>query len=184
MKPLFIILAFLAWTALPMEAELPSQLRASIATPFTGTATIELGGNTLTYTLRNNKGTETATFNPTKEQWKEFRAILDDVKVWRWRNRYTPRPNGGEAQWSLDIEYRGRRLHSSGAAAWPDEKGSPRPQPTAAFLKYQKAIEKLPGLLGTLMGGGETAGYSAARAADTNSDVPVGSANSRFGLRP
>lgn len=145
MKPLIIALVFVNGTALAVEAEVPGQLRASIATPFTGTATIELGGDTLTYTLQNHTGTETATFKPTKEQWKEFRTVLDEIDVWRWRPRYKPRANGGEALWSLDIEYGSRRLHTSGGAAWPDEKGSPRPQPTAAFLKYQRAIEKLVG---------------------------------------
>lgn len=127
------------------DSALPNQLRATSATPFTGTATIELTGETVTYTLIDHKGTETATFKPTQKQWQEFRAVLDRVDVWRWRSRYTPRANGGEGLWSLDIEYRGRRLHTSGSAAWPDAKGSPRLQPTPDFIKVQEAIEKLAG---------------------------------------
>ena len=72
---------------------------------------------------------------PTPEQWQEFHHQLDRNKVWQWKPEYGNKSFIEGTQWSLDIEYADRSVHSSGHRDFPD----------SGFDGFLQAIGKLLG---------------------------------------
>src|SRR5580704_2545188 len=56
---------------------------------------------------------------PTDEQWREFRRQLDHLKVWQWKPSYGNKLFVGGTQWSLDIVYPDRSIHTEGHRDFP-----------------------------------------------------------------
>jgi len=84
---------------------------------------------------------------PSEEQWAAFRAALDDIGVWRWKERY---PNPGVCDgthWALEIRCDDAETSCSGDNNYPDETGEPpdSPGPTPAFRRFLEAVQALLG---------------------------------------
>ena len=84
---------------------------------------------------------------PTAEQWRAFRRILDKINVWQWQAHY---PNPGVCDgtgWSFEVAYSDHALETGGANNYPDSQGDPTNSPlgTKTFKRLRGAITKLTG---------------------------------------
>jgi hypothetical protein len=101
----------------------------------------------LVYTeLQGTKKKQTRA-TPSPEQWRQFRAELDALNVWRWRAKY---PNPGVAdglRWDVDLTYADRSLHVEADSNFPDDAGQPTGSaaPTTAFQRFRAAVQRLIG---------------------------------------
>ena len=146
---LFIILRVAAISA-PEPTLIPKQLNAYIG-GFDGLSyKVELRDGVLSYTvftslLSNPKAT--ATMMPTATQWHEFRQILDDLKIWQWRDDYPNKTVRDGTQWSLEITYADKALKTKGDNNYPDDVGKPngKPERTETFNRYLLGVKKLLG---------------------------------------
>ena len=128
------------------SSPVPIRFKASIG-GFTGTSYfVELRDGTLTCTESRKGIAKTVASTPTPTQWREFRKILDDIKVWEWRAKY-PNDKGvfDGTQWSLDIAYADRAVKATGDNNYPDATDTRIPEPTETFNRYLEAIKKLTG---------------------------------------
>lgn len=83
---------------------------------------------------------------PSTEQWREFRTTLDAIRVWTWRETYNSADPDltQRTTWFLNIEYSDKSVKTSGNNSFPDIDGKAKSgEPTAYFLRYSKAVEKL-----------------------------------------
>ncbi len=71
---------------------------------------------------------------PTPEQWQEFRQKMDRMKVWQWKTNYGNKSFIEGTQWSLDLAYSDRVIHSEGHRDFPDN-----------YDSFLKALGKLVG---------------------------------------
>ncbi len=56
---------------------------------------------------------------PTDQQWREFKAQIDQIGVWDWEKEYN-NPNVLDGtQWSLEIAYDEQRIQSCGSNRFP-----------------------------------------------------------------
>ena len=58
---------------------------------------------------------------PTEAEWARFWRGLETAAVWTWQPRYEDPDILDGAQWSLHVEYAGRRLKSIGSNAYPGD---------------------------------------------------------------
>jgi len=74
---------------------------------------------------------------------------MEKEKVWEWRGRYEPNAvvlDGGS--WSLELEYGGKAIRSSGTNAYPSDEDvtvATTMIPTAVFNKFREAVGGLVG---------------------------------------
>lgn len=73
------------------------------------------------------------TLEPTLDQWTSFRKALDELGVWSWRKKYERNVLDG-TQWSISIQYEGRRVASSGSNDYPRD-----------YAEFLTAVQKLLG---------------------------------------
>lgn len=145
---LLLSLALSQGLAAQQSNTVPRKFSARIGGMLSVTFQIELTDGALVYTSsRARENTELVKIKPTVEQWREFRAALDDINVWRWEPSYINRKILDGTQWSLEIEYADRSIKTGGSNSYPDDKGQPngQPQSTPAFARYRAAVEKLLG---------------------------------------
>jgi hypothetical protein len=79
---------------------------------------------------------------PSAEQWEKFQKALGRLNVWAWEANY---PNSGGrdgTHWSVDIEWNGKSLHSSGDNHYPE---SESPEPGQSFRQFLQAVQALIG---------------------------------------
>jgi hypothetical protein len=145
---MLLALAFSQGLAAQQSDAVPRKLSARIGGMLSVTFQVELTDGALVYTSsRARETTELVKIKPTPDQWREFRAALDDINVWRWEPSYINRKILDGTQWSLEIEYADRSLKTGGSNSYPDDKGKPngQPQSTPAFARYRATVEKLLG---------------------------------------
>lgn len=89
---------------------------------------------------------------PTPEDWRRLRQVLDDANVWRWRPSYSPQ--GVEVMdgqlWSLEVRYADAAVTSRGYAEYPAVDGSlaAGPEKPSVWFPLRKALVELaPGCL-------------------------------------
>jgi hypothetical protein len=145
---LFLLLATAAGPA-SETSTIPTRFVARIGGFLGSSYSVELNGETLTYTASGRGQTDIrhSTITPTDAAWGEFRKTLDELKVWQWQNDY---PRGGVVdgtQWLFEIAYNDRTLKSHGDNNYPDAAGKPTgtPEFTPLFSRYLGAIKKLIG---------------------------------------
>ena len=114
------------------------------------TRTAELREGSVYYTttmLGGGRGT-TVKITPTEEQWRAFRAALNEARVRQWRADYG-NPAGIEdgLQWGLEVTYGGQAVIAKGdnnfPGDWADTES--RGKPGALFRRYLDAIKELLG---------------------------------------
>ena len=84
---------------------------------------------------------------PTDEQWRAFRQILDKINVWQWQAHY---PNPGVCDgtnWSFEVAYSDHALDTGGDNNYPDAHGEPTNllDQTRTFDRLLRAITRLAG---------------------------------------
>jgi hypothetical protein len=148
----FAILFFFGLAAMLSAEEispLPRHFTASIGGFYGSSFRIELHKGVLNYTSYDpgHRNRKTAIIKPKPEQWRAFRAALDDLEVWRWQAEYPSSGTADGTQWLLDIAYPDHALKTYGDNNFPDDAGKPNRgmTPTKAFLRYLGAVQKLIG---------------------------------------
>lgn len=63
------------------------------------------------------------TYKPSAMAWREFRATLDQMPIWRWQGRYIHRSIEDGLSWRVDIRYADGAVKSVGSNAFPDAGG-------------------------------------------------------------
>lgn len=131
----------------------PKQFRAHIGGFGGGDFVVELRDNVLTYTARareRGRPARTETVAPTSAQWRDFRAALDEFRIWNWKSQYPSQGVTDGTQWSIDITYSDRSLAAKGSNNFPNAAGQPNGQsvPTKTFQRYLATVK-------TLLGGRE-----------------------------
>jgi len=128
------------------SAAVPRIFKARIGGMMGGTYRVELTDGTLVYsTSRGRKDGDPVKVTPTADQWREFRATLDDLNVWRWNADYMNQQVADGTQWALEIGYADHSLKAAGSNSYPDDNGKPngKPDTTKAFGRYLAAVKKL-----------------------------------------
>ena len=128
----------------------PIRFRAHIGGFGGGDFVVELRDQVLTYTSRARERGQPArieTIVPTPEQWREFRAALDELRLWQWKSEYSNQGVADGTQWSIEIAYADRSLVAQGSNNFPDAAGRPAgsPVPTKSFQRYLAAVKSLLG---------------------------------------
>ena len=125
----------------------PKKMRLTIATYKRSTYVVEIRDGELFYSHKNATNNTEIKITPTPEQWQEFRQTLDELKVWKWHNRYDNPDEFEGATWSILVEYSDRNIKTGGRNGYPDADGdiSTQPLPTHTFFNYLKAVQKLLG---------------------------------------
>lgn len=83
------------------------------------------------------KDDQTIDTTPTAAQWLAFRKTLDEIGVWKWKNKYDVgyvRPPGIRAGSSFDLvlKFPGRKIKISGVVKEPE-----------SFDRFKAAVDKL-----------------------------------------
>jgi hypothetical protein len=113
----------------------PEKFAAHIGGFLGETYAVELRQGKLRYEVhRAGVLKNTATLTPKPEQWREFRASLDQAGAWKWKPEYINRKILDGTQWHLEIRYPDRQIQVKGSNATPKE-----------FPSYLAAVEKLLG---------------------------------------
>jgi hypothetical protein len=125
----------------------PGTLHLSIGGHFGCSHEVELCGGKVRYTvIFDGEVTNVLEVVPTEEQWEEFRASLDAVHFWEWREEY---PNPGVLDgmgWTVQIEYPDVRNSARGQNNYPLAHGMPsNPASTHQFKTFLSAVRKLLG---------------------------------------
>jgi len=131
-------------------ARVPEEFRAHIGGFLGGDYVVEMRGSVITYTARakeRGQPARTESVTPTTAQWREFRAALDELKIWQWKADYPSKGMTDGTQWSLDIAYADRSLKAQGRNQYPgdDAKASGQPVPGKTFQRYLAAVKNLHG---------------------------------------
>jgi hypothetical protein len=126
----------------------PTKFRAHIGGFGGGDYVVELRGNALTYTSRakeRGQPARTETVIPTAAKWRDFRAALDQIRVWQWKTQYPTQGTLDGTQWSLEIAYADKSIVTEGSNNFPDAGGQPtgQPVPTKTFERYLAAVKSL-----------------------------------------
>ncbi|PWN06122.1 hypothetical protein [Rhodohalobacter mucosus] len=64
---------------------------------------------------------EEEVFNPSEQQWIQFREILNRIEIWNWSRHYESDVLDG-TQWSFEIFYEDNSIKIYGNNAYPDPK--------------------------------------------------------------
>ncbi len=128
----------------------PKTFRAHIGGFGGGDFVVELRDDVLTYTARareRGQPARTETIVPSAAQWQEFRAALDEIRIWDWKSQYSNKGVVDGTQWSIDITYADRSLATQGSNNFPDATGRPTGDsvPTKTFQRYLAAVKNLLG---------------------------------------
>jgi hypothetical protein len=110
---------------------------------------VDLQGDTLTHRVRRYdseaKGmreTVKEHIRPSAAQRSQFWKALEEARLWQWRPHYPPPPNLADGtQWSVDMEWAGRRIRSTGDKNFPG--GSSVPPGSGLFEKYLAGVRAL-----------------------------------------
>jgi len=130
------------------SAAIPRKFKARIGGVEGSSYRVELTDEVLIFsTSRGRKDGDPVRITPTPDKWREFRASLDSLNVWRWDADYMNRKAKDGTQWSLEIEYPGHSLKVTGSNSYPYDTGkaNDKPEMTAAFKRYLAAVENLLG---------------------------------------
>ena len=101
---------------------------------------VNLEGDQLIYRARRNVHDEEGfryvetkkTIKPTAEQWRQFWKALDEAHTWQWRASYPAPPAMADGtQWSVELDWAGRRIGSSGDKNFPGANPLTIPRKTA-----------------------------------------------------
>ena len=136
MKPLsFVLLLFFTAACHKSPPPKPKSLSGGIANTFLRTYRIEFHDDTLLYYdgAWGDQNVQPVQIHPTSQQWKEFRAALDENQVWQWQKSYYAAVLDGTG-WEFKIQYADRQLETGGVNAYP-----------ASFSRVAAAVEKLLG---------------------------------------
>jgi hypothetical protein len=126
----------------------PNSMHLSIGGHFGCSHVVELCDGKVRYTAAfDGKVDKVLEVDPTEEQWEEFRASLDAVHFWEWREEY---PNPGVldgTSWSVQIEYPDARGSARGQNNYPLAHGRPsgNPQSSGPFMGFLSAVRRLLG---------------------------------------
>lgn len=147
---LFFLLAVSVQTADKSPPLVPKRFKAFIGGFLGASYSIELHDDGILDCKNSDRGQSDAThtkIRPTPDEWREFRAALDALNVWKWQPEFPSNGVADGTQWSLDIAYADRALKSQGSNNYPDANGKPNRQPemTPTFRGYLAAVRKLTG---------------------------------------
>ena len=147
---LFFFLAVSAQTADKSPPSMPKRFKAFIGGFLGASYRIELRDDGILECKnsgRRSGDAEHTKIKPTLAEWREFRAALDALNVWKWQPEFSSNGVADGTQWSLDIAYADRALTSQGSNNYPDAHGKPnrKPEMTPAFSGYLAAVRKLTG---------------------------------------
>jgi hypothetical protein len=135
-----------------MTDSIPNRLIAAIGGHLGPSYSVELSHGKLHYVIW--KGGDTLPVEvdivPTAGQWREFRAALDSIDIWQWRDNYAPELSIRDGtQWNLDVAYEDAALRSGGDNAYPKDESDggtiPHAAPSARFEHLLKAVSALIG---------------------------------------
>ena len=106
-------------------------------------------GSTLVHVHAANAGDanpEITQGTPTAEAWTAFRQELDALEAWSWEKTYFNLDVQDGTQWTLQLEWDGRTIESSGSNAFP---GSPGPEYGEQFDRFLAALVALAASIAT-----------------------------------
>ncbi len=124
----------------------PSQFEVSVSGFPWGSRTVRLKRGSVALS-RWPESIAAENVNPTAQQWDAFRAVLDEIGVWKWATDYDhPYALDGE-QWKFKIRYADRSIDCHGSNSYPGADGQPNGEPrrTAEFEAVLHAIGELVG---------------------------------------
>lgn len=100
----------------------PKNFSASIGACFAEHFSLELVEGTLTYCVSKMGGLvfPPERFQPTEDQWQDFRRSLDELQVWQWKDEYRSNHITDGAEWSLQIDYGDRAVNTQGCDSFPE----------------------------------------------------------------
>ncbi len=67
---------------------------------------------------------EMTKYQPTPDEWTEFRATVDRLGVWQWKNNYDVPDICDGASWHLTLRYDDREIVTGGSSGFPDCHGN------------------------------------------------------------
>jgi hypothetical protein len=143
-----VTLLLALWTIVLQAGEppfMPQQLKISIG-GFTGTSySVTLKNEKLLYWSSEQRS---KTIKPTPAAWQEFRKTLDELSVWKWRDRYINKSIMDGNSWSFEISYADHSLKTYGSNSYPGpvlKTNSGYPSFTPTFNRFLAAVEQLLG---------------------------------------
>lgn len=100
-------------------------------------------GSTLVHVRAENSGDANPDIvqgTPPAEAWTAFRQELDALDAWSWESTYFNVDVQDGTQWTLQLEWDGRTIESSGSNAFP---GSEGPEYGEQFERFLAAVDAL-----------------------------------------
>jgi hypothetical protein len=151
--PFFVILSVVllgvSWVVFAAPAGAPLKLSVTVG-GFDGPSyrVTLLAGGKVEYVAGggNFVGAKTETVAVSAEQWRQFRADVDKLGIWKWQPSYESLALDG-TQWAVEIHYLDARLDAKGSNSYPGKAGkaSSSLKMTAEFKSFLTAVEKLLG---------------------------------------
>ena len=146
----------------------PSAMRLSIGGIVGPSFVVELKDGILVYRSskrgfpsKRNPADVSRRIKPTAEQWEQFWAALDEVRIWEWNAKYVERRISCGTHWGIVIRSPARQIVSSGSNSYPSDGDDMRPTRVRArtgilsdeafvknsqrFRKYLRAVRELLG---------------------------------------
>ncbi|MHB0938451.1 MAG: hypothetical protein ACYDCO_11955 [Armatimonadota bacterium] len=74
----------------------------------------------------NGRAPETARITPSPQQWREFLAVLEEIKLRHWQPQYTAEDGSADRRWYIEIVAPGLLINTSGHGAFPEGDAFPR----------------------------------------------------------
>jgi len=95
-------------------------------------------GRALAYKQWSNDGApETTMIAPSPQQWREFVAALEEIKLRHWETEYTAAGGSSGMRWYIEIVAPGLLINTEGNGAFPEGD---------AFPRFHAALQRLLGM--------------------------------------
>jgi len=113
---------------------------------------VDLQGDSLTYRARRYdakakefKETVKQGIKPSEAQWRQFWKALEEAHTWQWQANYPAPPFIADGtQWSVELDWAGRSVKSTGNNNYPGKTSLQSPS-SELFEKYLAGVKALLG---------------------------------------
>lgn len=133
------------------KESIPTEFSTDIWTSFNHDYHVEFHNQHIVYAeVIPNHDPKPIEISPSIEQWRVFRATLEQLGVWQWHSYYEWRPPEvfDGSKWSLRLDYQdSERVSTGGDNRYPGRGGAPSESgsPSPTFRAFEGAVEKLLG---------------------------------------
>lgn len=128
----------------------PKRLHVLVSCVFGNEAGFDLKEGVLTFYAKGlDKGTQQISIHPSREAWRKFVQVLNDIKMYAWSPQYTKVNVLDGGGWRVDLAIGSREFDSKGINAYPNDDAVYLPakeaNPSRSFMRFWTALCELVG---------------------------------------